>query len=131
MRVVIVGSAAARRRMLELIPEGLDVVGQAATIAEARGLGIDAEAFLLAPPESGVFDGDAVEAVEPVESLTPRELDVVELLVQGLSNKSIAARLGISDQTVKFHVASICGKLGAANRTEAAHKALQLGLVPL
>ncbi len=50
---------------------------------------------------------------------------MLELLAEGLSNKGIAARLGISDQTVKFHVASICGKLGVANRTEAVRKALR------
>ena len=66
-----------------------------------------------------------------METLTGREIDVVELLAQGLPNKAIAARLGISDQTVKFHVSSICGKLGAANRTEAARRALHLGLIPL
>ena len=65
------------------------------------------------------------------EPLTPREHDVLELLAEGLSNKGIAARLGISDQTVKFHVASICGKLGVANRTEAVRKALRRGLITL
>ena len=48
------------------------------------------------------------------ESLTPREIEVLDLLADGLSNKAIARRLGISDQTVKFHVSSLCGKLGAS-----------------
>jgi DNA-binding NarL/FixJ family response regulator len=48
-----------------------------------------------------------------------------------LSNKAIAARLGISDQTVKFHVASIAGKLGAQNRTDAVRRAVRRGLVTL
>ena len=65
------------------------------------------------------------------ENLTERELDVVELLAQGLPNKAIAARLGISDQTVKFHVASIYGKLGATNRTDAARRALKAGVIPM
>ena len=56
---------------------------------------------------------------------------MLELLAEGLSNKAIAARLGISDQTVKFHVASICGKLGAANRTEAVRRAVDRGLLTL
>ena len=56
---------------------------------------------------------------------------MLELLAQGLPNKGIAARLGISDQTVKFHVAAICGKLGAANRTDAARRALRLGVISL
>ena len=49
--------------------------------------------------------------------------------MEGLSNKTIAARLGISDQTVKFHVAAICGKLDAANRTDAVRRAIRRGLV--
>ncbi|MGH9331753.1 MAG: helix-turn-helix domain-containing protein, partial [Vicinamibacterales bacterium] len=56
---------------------------------------------------------------------------VLDLLAQGLPNKSIAARLAISDQTVKFHVASICGKLGAANRTDAVRRAVRSGLISL
>jgi DNA-binding NarL/FixJ family response regulator len=65
------------------------------------------------------------------EPLTAREIEVLALLASGLSNKSIADRLGISDQTVKFHVAAICGKLGATNRTDAARRALRRGLIPL
>ena len=63
--------------------------------------------------------------------MTARELEVLELLAQGLPNKAIGFRLGISDQTVKFHVASICGKLGATNRTDAARRALMQGMIPL
>ena len=55
----------------------------------------------------------------PEESLTPREREVLQLMAQGLPNKIIAFRLGISLHTVKFHVASILAKLGAASRTEA------------
>jgi DNA-binding NarL/FixJ family response regulator len=56
---------------------------------------------------------------------------VLGLLAEGLSNKTIAGRLGISDQTVKFHVASISGKLGAHNRTEAVRVAVRQGLITL
>jgi len=65
------------------------------------------------------------------ESLTPREIQVLELLAEGLPNKAIARRLGISDQTVKFHVSSISGKLGAANRTDAVRRAVRRGLITL
>jgi DNA-binding NarL/FixJ family response regulator len=65
------------------------------------------------------------------ESLTAREIQVLELLAEGLSNKAIASHLNISDQTVKFHVASISGKLGAANRTDAVRRAVRRGLITL
>jgi len=68
---------------------------------------------------------------EPQEALTPREVQVLELLAEGLPNKAIAARLNISDQTVKFHVSAICGKLGAANRTDAVRRAVRRGLITL
>lgn len=55
----------------------------------------------------------------PGETLTAREREVLQLLSQGLPNKTVAARLGISQHTVKFHVASILAKLGATSRTEA------------
>jgi DNA-binding NarL/FixJ family response regulator len=66
-----------------------------------------------------------------VEPLTPREMEVLQLLAQGLQNKEIAAELVISQRTVKFHVSSIMGKLGAGNRTEAVAIAAQQGLVEL
>jgi DNA-binding NarL/FixJ family response regulator len=67
----------------------------------------------------------------PSEGLTPRELEVLALLAEGLSNKAIAGRLGISDHTAKFHVNAILGKLGAENRSEAIVRAARLGLVVL
>jgi DNA-binding NarL/FixJ family response regulator len=66
-----------------------------------------------------------------LEELTPRELDVLSLLTEGLTNKAIAQRLGISEYTVKFHVNTIFRKLGAQSRTEAAVRAARLGLIPL
>jgi two-component system, NarL family, response regulator YdfI len=68
---------------------------------------------------------------ELAESLTRRELEVLQMLAAGLSNKEIATRLGISDHTVKFHVASILGKLGAASRAEAVSLGIRRGLVLL
>ncbi len=65
----------------------------------------------------------------PVEPISPREREVLMLMVRGLQNKEIAAQLVISERTVKFHVSSILGKLGAGNRTEAVTIALQRHLV--
>ena len=68
---------------------------------------------------------------ELAEPLTRRELEVLQMLAAGLRNKEIAARLDISDHTVKFHVASILGKLGAGSRTEAVSLGIRRGLVLL
>jgi DNA-binding NarL/FixJ family response regulator len=65
------------------------------------------------------------------EPLTPRELEVLQLLSDGLSNKAIADRLGISEHTAKFHVNAILGKLGAQGRTDAVVRGARLGLVVL
>ncbi len=64
-----------------------------------------------------------------LEELTPREHAVVEMLAGGLSNKEMAKLLGISQHTVKYHLASVFGKLGATSRTEAVMIALRCGLV--
>ncbi|MDX1933004.1 MAG: response regulator transcription factor [Capsulimonadales bacterium] len=67
----------------------------------------------------------------PGETLTPREIEVLELMAQGLPNKIIAARLKISLHTAKFHVAQILGKLNAASRTEAVTTGARRGYVTL
>jgi DNA-binding NarL/FixJ family response regulator len=68
---------------------------------------------------------------ELAEPLTPRENEVLQMLASGLGNKEIAAKMEISEHTVKFHVASILGKLGAASRTEAVSLGIRRGLVLL
>lgn len=133
MRVVLVGSESERARLLaELDRAAVRVVGEFGSLAAASAAGLEADAFVVAPATSGrsaVPRGDAEGA--PAEALTGREVEVLELLAEGLSNKAIAGRLGISDQTVKFHVASISGKLGAANRTDAVRRAVRRGLITL
>lgn len=69
---------------------------------------------------------------EPLaEQLTPRENEVLRLLAEGLENKEIAVKLAISEHTIKFHIRSILGKLGAATRTEAVTRGLRSGLIEL
>jgi DNA-binding CsgD family transcriptional regulator len=71
-------------------------------------------------------------ASEPlVEPLTHRETEVLQLLAQGLTNRRIGERLGISEHTAKFHVNAILGKLGAQTRGEAIAHAARLGLLLL
>jgi DNA-binding NarL/FixJ family response regulator len=100
----------------------------AALQAVSRGL------VVLQPEErptvrsDGAAAGDFGELIEP---LTAREREVLEMLARGLGNKEIAGRLKISEHTVKFHVGSILGKLGASTRTEAVSVALRRGLILL
>lgn len=120
---------ALREGVKAVLPAGLTAGEIAAAIeAAAAGLvvldGIGAEALVRsAAPVSG---GE----VKPlVESLTPREIEVLRLVAAGLGNKEIAGRLKISEHTVKFHVASLMGKLGAASRTEAVTLGIRHGLI--
>jgi DNA-binding NarL/FixJ family response regulator len=62
------------------------------------------------------------------EPLSDREVEVLKLVTQGLSNREIAAKLVISPGTAKTHIHNVCGKLGVQNRTEAAIRARELGL---
>ena len=102
---------------------GVIVVAEVATVSEARRIpGVDG--YVMAPPVTEEEDA-------PVEALTARELEVLAHLADGLSNKAIAVRLGISDETVKFHLTAIFGKLGASNRTDAVRQALRRGIVEL
>jgi DNA-binding NarL/FixJ family response regulator len=89
---------------------------------------------VLSPEDLGTVQtvgGRLVEDVESIESLTPREREVLRQIASGFANKEIAARMKISDHTVKFHVASILGKLGAASRTEAVSIGMRRGLILL
>jgi DNA-binding NarL/FixJ family response regulator len=65
----------------------------------------------------------------PFETLTLREIEVLAMLAEGLGNKEIARQLDISDNTVKFHLSSIFGKLGATNRTEAVMFGMRHGFI--
>src|SRR5258706_4298892 len=124
MRVLLVGSPSDRARLRSQM-NGMDVAGEFATLTAARASEIDADAIVLAS------DAESDDAPVFDEPLTHREIQVLELLAEGLPNKAIASRLGISDQTVKFHVSAISGKLGAANRTDAVRRAVRRGLITL
>ena len=124
MRVVLVGPALRRDRLRWQLAGDLEIVTETSTLREARELSVDVDAYLVAARDA--FDEEPL-----VEALTAREVQVLSLVADGLSNKAIAARLNVSDETVKFHLTSIFGKLGAANRTDAVRQALRRGLVPL
>lgn len=100
----------------------------------ATALDAVAQGFVVVHPSELQLQGAAGgtnETLDFVEALTAREREVLHMLAQGRGNKDIAARLNISEHTVKFHVASILGKLGAATRTEAVSLAVRRGLILL
>ena len=142
MRVLLVGSPPDRARLrAKLGSAAVEIVAEFSTLAAARAADLDYDAITIAGDStasaSPIDDGGRKarswldDNDEPQEALTPREVQVLELLAEGLPNKAIAARLNISDQTVKFHVSAICGKLGAANRTDAVRRAVRRGLITL
>jgi DNA-binding NarL/FixJ family response regulator len=129
MRIILAGPPAARARLRGRINgTPVDIVGEFPTVGAARRSGLRADGIMVAGEQDA--DETAPEAAYH-DPLTAREVEVLETLAEGLSNRAIAARLGISDQTVKFHVASVMAKLGAANRTDAVRRAIREGLVTL
>ncbi len=147
MRVLLVGRPSDRARLRSQIDGSLEIVGEFESVAAADAADTDADAIVIVNRRGARIanvlertDGQGLgadrsmlagedEAID--EALTAREIQVLELLAEGLTNKAIAGRLGISDQTVKFHVASIAGKLGARNRTDAVRRAVRRGLIML
>ena len=146
MRVVLVGRPNDRDRVRqELLEAGFEIVDEAMTVRQMASSARPIDAIVTATADRAVGLGDFTEPARGVparhplddsmpagvDPLTAREHEVLALLVEGASNKAIAQALGISDQTVKFHVAAIAGKLGAANRTDAVRRAIRRGLVAI
>jgi DNA-binding NarL/FixJ family response regulator len=98
---------------------------QAALTALSQGLAVIEPEF-TAGLNLQPLDGELL-----LEELTAREMDVLQLLAEGAANKEIARRLGISENTVKYHVNAILGKLDAQSRTEAVVRATRAGLILL
>ena len=112
--------------LLPRIADPLTIIAAAQSLAQGLiALDRDAAAELLQPasPEQA---NDTL-----VETLTPREIEVLQLLAEGMTNRAIAQRLEISEHTVKFHVNAILGKLGAQSRTDAVVRATRLGVILL
>ena len=130
MRAILVGPASVRDRLRwDLEARAIDIVGEFDTMADARRVGVDTDIIVTAPDRRSPSASEHVDDAVFEEALTHRELEVLELLAEGLPNKGIAERLRISDQTVKFHIASIMGKLGASNRVDTVRRAVRRGLL--
>jgi two-component system nitrate/nitrite response regulator NarL len=91
----------------------------------AAAAGLIVRSAVLPRPAFGVFPS------EDAPLLTPREIEVLAAIGDGLSNKEVASRLGISPHTVKFHVEALFDKLDVTSRAEAVHKGLKRGLIDL
>ena len=121
---------ALRAGVRSILPRDASVTEMIAAI-EAAAAGLvalqpaDLNVLLPPPRADRTLSGAASEA------LTPRELEVFAMIAEGAGNKAIAWKLGISEHTVKFHVASIMSKLNAASRTEAVTIGIRRGLIML
>ena len=121
LRVYIdVSNAVTRRRVAAL----LHADGEVALVGAAE----DADLVLS---ERVVRASAPATAESPGAALSARELEVLRLVARGLSNKEIAAELGITTHTVKYHLAALLEKLGVRSRTEAVSFGVRNGLVPL
>jgi len=113
-----------------LLPSSIDAESlRAAILAAARGL------ITIARPDLAALlpqETDARAAASTmIEAPTRRELEVLQLLAQGLTNRQMAERLGVSEHTVKFHVTALLGKFDARTRAEAVARAIRVGLLPV
>ena len=138
IRVLIVGESPLVRAGLEAAVAQTDrfEIAGSTNLSGSSALfeSLSVDAVLM---ESGTFSswapGETALGIpaKPIAPLTPREIDVLRLLADGASNKLIAHKLGISDHTVKFHVASILSKLHAGTRTEAVTQGVRMGMIYL
>jgi len=116
--------ALALRRPVATLPARAEA-GQVRAAIEAVSAGLHVSGF--APPRAAA----SLAAGLPGEPLTPREIEVLELLGKGLTNADLGRALRISSHTAKYHVAQILAKLGASSRAEAVHTGLRRGLIGL
>lgn len=137
-RVVILADAVSSDALAEALRAGIHAVlpGDISPDQLAAALHAAASGLIVQVPEYAIAGlpkpSAATRALEELaEPLTPREREVLQMLAGGLGNKEIAARMNISEHTVKFHVGSILGKLGAGSRTEAVSIGIRRGLVLL
>jgi NarL family two-component system response regulator YdfI len=138
--VVAIGGAPDGSRLTEALRVGVRAMLPREASADEVLAAIEAAAAGLVALEHAAVESLLNGAAEPrrasrpedqTDALTPREVEVLGLLAEGAGNKQIAFRLGISEHTVKFHVASIFSKLGASSRTEAVTLGVRRGLVML
>src|SRR5258705_3782525 len=141
VKVLLVGSPPDRARLrAQLVAAAVEIAAEFWTLAAGRASDVKHDAIIIADGESRpeLADGGPLRSPRPSsddetlwEPLTPREVQGLELLAEGLPNKAIASRLDISDQTVKFHVSAICGNMGAPNQTHAVRRPVRRGLITL
>lgn len=137
LRIVLVGTTGEELEALRARAEAHDHLTVVATITTAdldAGVAVAAADAVWVSPAAWrrwqrLPGGAALETA--IEPLTARERDVLAMAADGLSNREIATALEISDHTVKFHLASIFGKLGVSSRTMAVRRGLQLGLIDI
>lgn len=99
-------------------------------IAADRGLVLlDPEITKELASQTRAVTSSSQNGPDRLEELTAREVEVLRLMAEGFGNKQIAARLGISDHTVKFHISSILAKLSVSSRTEAVTQGIRRGLI--
>jgi DNA-binding CsgD family transcriptional regulator len=150
LRVFLVGATAGDLEMLRArsaAAPGLEIAG-AVMLPDVHDAGLrlpsSADAVLLSPsawaaaaaPPHSSLDAEPHAAGTGddgglVEELTAREREVLALVAEGRANREVAARLGISEHTVKFHLTSIFGKLAVSSRTQAVRRALEWGLIEI
>ena len=135
-QLILIGESAPASLMAEVLASEASVVTDAVSRDQLVSALRAVAGGLMVRNRSTVHDAVPVRARslpadDPSDALTPRERDILRLLGDGLANHDIAATLGLSDHTVKFHLRSIFSKLGAHSRTEAVSVAVRRGMLLL
>lgn len=133
--LVVLGEALPRGWAVRAVRAGARAVLPRTASADAIAAAVEAAAagLLVLPPDAlaEVPQGTAARAQAPPEALSAREAQILALLAEGLVNKQIAARLGISRHTVKTHLAALFHKLGVSTRAEAVAAGARAGVILL